>query len=183
MTGNSASAPAPYGRFASGGGIFVDSEASLTVESSSIDGNTVSLANSFASPFPKQGGSTDQTNAVGGGVFLTDGSTATIRNSTLNGNAVTVNAPLGQPYGADPALCACGEVALTIDGSTVDRNTLDVEVLSSDVNGQSGATAIEADGPTAISNTHVDWNSGTVTTTSGAPPSSARSRSTRAATR
>ena len=167
VTGNSAAAIAPYGRFVSGGGIFVDSEASLSVESSSIDGNTVSLANSFASPFPKQGGNSDQTSAIGGGVFLTDGSTAAIRNSTLNGNAVAVNAPLGQPYGADPALCACGDVALTIDGSTIDRNTMSVAVLSSDVNGQSGATALEADGPTAISNTHVDWNSGTVTTTSG----------------
>jgi hypothetical protein len=151
----------------SGGGIFVDADASLVIDSSSIDGNSASLATSIASPYPLQNDSTDQTNAIGGGVFLTDGSKATIRNSTLNGNAVTVKAPLGQPFGADPALCACGAVPLTIDGTTIDRNTLAVEVLSSDVNGQSGATALEADGPTSISSTHVDWNSGIVTTTSG----------------
>jgi len=167
VTGNSASAAAPTGRFVSGGGIFVDAGASLIVDHSSIDGNTASLASSFASPFPRQGGSPDQTNAYAGGVFLNDGSRASITSSTLNGNRVGVAASQAQPYGADAALCACGNVPLTISNTTIDGNSVTVNVLSSDSNGASGG-ALESDGSsTTIAGTHIDGNSTTVSTTSG----------------
>ena len=68
-------------------------------------------------------------------MFLSDGSTATIRNSTLDSNAVVVDTPLGQAFGADAALCACGDVPLTIRTRRIDSNTLTVNTLSSDANG------------------------------------------------
>ena len=142
---NSASAAPPTGRFAAGGGIFVDSGGSLTIDGSSIDANTSSLANSIPTPYPDQDGATDQENAEPGGVFLSDGSNAAIRNSALDGNHVVVSTPLGQAFGADAALCACGDVPLTIANSRIDGNTLTVKALSSDANGPSGPGAVEVD--------------------------------------
>jgi hypothetical protein len=167
VTGNSASAVAPTGRGAAGGGIYVAGGGSLTVNDSSIDANTSSLANSIPTPYPEQGGATDQENAEPGGVFLSDGSTATIRNSTLDRNAITVDTPLGQAFGADAALCACGDVPLTIANGEIDGNTLTANVLSSDANGPSGPAAFEADANATITNTRVARNSVTVTAPTG----------------
>jgi hypothetical protein len=167
VTGNSASAVAPTGRGAAGGGIYVAGGGSLAVNDSSIDANTSSLRNSIPTPYPEQGGATDQESADSGGVFLSDGSTATIRNSTLDRNAITVDTPLGQAFGADAALCACGDVPLTIANSQIDGNTLTANVLSSDANGPSGPAAFEADANAAITNTRVARNSVTVTAPTG----------------
>ena len=128
VTGNTAAAVAPSGRFASGGGIFVDGDATLVVENSRVNGNGASLTNSLAHPYPNQDGNDDQANAIGGGIQLADGATASIRNSHLDGNTVTVDAPLGEPFGADAAICACGEVSLTIENSTVTGNSVTVNV-------------------------------------------------------
>jgi hypothetical protein len=166
VTGNSASATAPSGRFASGGGIFVNRDGTLTVDDSSIDDNSAVLASSLASPYPIQDVSPDQSNAIGGGIFLNDGSIATIRNSTLDGNGVFVNTPLNQAWGADAALCACGGVTLSLENSRVEQNALTVVAAASDNNGPSGPATLEADGDgDRISNTHIDWNTATITTT------------------
>ena len=167
VTGNTVSAAPPTGRFAAGGGIFVDTGASLTVDNSAIDDNSSSLANSIPSPYPMQEGGTDQESAYTGGVYLADGSTAEIRNSDLEANTVTVNAPVGQPYGADAALCVCGDVPLTLENSRVDDNSVTVNVLSSDANGPSGPAAVEADGNATIANTQITGNAISVTTPNG----------------
>jgi hypothetical protein len=163
VTRNSASAPAPTGRLAAGGGSFVAGGGSLTVQDSSIDANTSSVTNSIPTPYPEQAGATDQENAQPGGVFLSDGSSATIRNSTLDGNVISVNTPLGQAFGADAALCACGDVPLTIANSRIDGNTLTVNAFSSDANGPSGPAAFEADANATITNTRVAGNTATMT--------------------
>lgn len=163
VTGNSVSAVPPTGRFAAGGGIFVDGGGSLTITGSRIDANTSSIANSIPTPYPEQDGATDQENAYTGGVYLSDGSNATIRHSTLNGNKVTVNTPLGQAFGADAALCACGDVPLTIANTRIDGNALTVNALSSDANGPSGPGALEADANATITNTQIAANTTTVT--------------------
>jgi hypothetical protein len=160
---NSVSAAAPTGRFAAGGGIFVDGGGSLILRDSSIDGNTSSLANSIPTPYPEQVGATDQENAEAAGVFLSDGSSATIRDSTLDRNAIAVDTPLGQAFGADAALCACGDVPLTIANTRIDGNTLTVNTLSSDANGPSGPGALEADANATITNTRIAGNTTTVT--------------------
>lgn len=166
VTGNTASAAPPYGRFASGGGIFVGGGGTLTVENSSIDGNTTSLANSIPHPYPLQGGGTDQANAFAGGVFVADGATVSIRNSTLDGNAVTVDSSVGEPFGADAALCACGDAPLTLENSRVGGNSVTVNVLSSADAGPSGGV-LEADGNATIDNTRISGNAVTVSTPTG----------------
>ena len=162
MTGNSASAAPPTGRFAAGGGIFVDSGGALTIDRSRIDGNTTSIVNTLPSPYPEQDGATDQENAEVGGVFLSDGSAATIRHSELDGNSVRVNTPFGQAFGADTALCACGNVPLTLQNSRIEGNSLTVTALSSDANGPSGG-AMEADSNATITNVRIARNATTVT--------------------
>ncbi len=164
---NSASAAAPTGRFAAGGGIFVAGGGSLIVQDSSIDANTASLANTIPTPYPEQTGATDQENAEAAGIFLSDGSSATLRDSTLDRNAIAVDTPLGQALGDDAALCACGDVPLTIANSQIDRNTLTANVLSSDANGPSGPAAVEADANATITNTRVAGNTITVTAPTG----------------
>lgn len=164
VTGNSAAATAPSGRFVSGGGIFVNGGATLTVDDSSIDGNAALLSSSLASPYPIQDGNTDFSSSIGGGIFLHDGSTAGIRNSTLDGNAVSVDTPLNQSFGSNAALCACGDVALTIDGSRIDGNQLTVDAAATDF-GPAGPATLESDANgTSITNTRIDGNIGTVTT-------------------
>ena len=163
VTGNSAAATAPSGRFVSGGGIFVNGGATLTVDDSAIDDNASLLANSLASPYPIQDGNTDDSSSIGGGVFLADGSTATIRDSTLDGNTVSVETPLNQSFGSNAALCACGDVALTIDGSRIEGNALTMNVAATDL-GPAGPATLESDANgTSITNTRIDRNNGTVT--------------------
>jgi hypothetical protein len=167
VTGNSASAVGPFGRFVQGGGILVSPGGTLDVSSSVIDGNAATLTSSIPHPYPLQDGGTDAANAVGGGIHLADGSKATIRNSSINGNTVSVDNPAGEPYGADAALCACGAVDLTLVNSTVDGNTLSVNVLSSADAGASGPATLEADGNTTIRNTRITHNAGVVTAPTG----------------
>ena len=107
------------------GGLDVDGGGALSVDRSSIDSNTVSLANSIASPYPDQAGATDNENAFTGGVYLADGSTATINDSSLDGNAVEIHTTSGQAYGGDVALCACGDVPLTLKDTRIEVNMRD----------------------------------------------------------
>src|SRR5262245_3732204 len=167
VSGNTAAAVAPNGRFASGGGIYVDSDATLLVENSSVSGNGASLANSLPHPYPNQSGADDQANVLGGGIQLADGAAAVIRNSHLDRNTITVDAPLGEPFGADAAICACGEVSLLIEGSTLNGNSVTANVASTEHGGPSGPTALEADSGVTIRNTRITENTISVTTPNG----------------
>lgn len=167
VTGNSAAATGAYGRFASGGGIFVASDATLRLENSSIDGNRAELRSTIPHPYPMQDGGTDQSNAFGGGIQLADGSTATIRNSSLNGNTVDVADPVGEPFGADAAFCACGGVPLTLENVRVQDNSVDVRVLDTADSGPSGPSAFEADSDATIRNAEISGNATNVTALSG----------------
>jgi hypothetical protein len=165
VSGNTASALPPAGRFAAGGGIFVD-DGALTVINSHIDDNGVSIANSIRAPYPEQSGSNDDEQAYSGGVYIAAGS-VTIVHSTLDGNAVTVDTPLGQTVGADAAMCACGDdQPLSIASSAVDDNRLSEKALSGPTNGPNGGI-LEADPNTTITNTQITGNTITVATPSG----------------
>jgi len=163
VTGNTASALPPTGRFAMGGGIFVDG--SLTVVNSHIDDNGVSVVNSIGAPYPEQSGSQDDEQAYSGGVYIARG-TATIVHSTLNGNSVTVDTPFGQTVGADAAMCACGGDPLSIASSAVDDNRVNEKALSGPTNGPNGGI-LEADPNTTIANTQITGNTVTVATPTG----------------
>lgn len=163
VTGNSATAQSPDGRFADGGGIFVDSGGSLVVDGSVIDDNTSSLSNSIATPYPEQGGNTDQESAYSGGVDVANGSTGTIRNSEIDGNSVTVSTPFGQAYGSDAALCSCGGGPLILHGVRIESNDLTVNALTDVANGPSGPGTLEADANATITDVAVVGNEMTMT--------------------
>jgi fibronectin-binding autotransporter adhesin len=165
VTGNSATAPSPDGRFAAGSAIFVAGGGSLDVDGSVIDDNTTSLANSIATPYPAQEGNTDQESAYGG-VFLATGSTTMIRNSELDGNSVRVNTPLGQAYGSDAALCACGG-PLSLQDVRIEGNNLSVNALTDVANGPSGPGILEADSNATYTGVQVVGNRMTMTSPTG----------------
>ena len=164
VSGNTASAVPPKGRFAQGGGIFVNG-GSLTVVNSHIDDNGVSIVNSIPAPYPEQDGNSDQELAYSGGIYIADG-TVTILHSTLDGNTVTVDTPVGQTIGADAAMCACSNESLTIDSSTIDGNRMNEKALSGPVNGPNGGI-LEVDANATITNTQITGNAITVATPTG----------------
>jgi hypothetical protein len=165
---NTAVAPGPFGRFASGGGIHVATGGLLDLERSRVAGNRVELANTIPAPYPRQGGGEDVNDACCAGVKVSSGGAVTVRDSHIDGNRVEIDAPLGEPFGADAALCACdGDVPLTLADSTVRGNVLAVHVRSSADVGASGPGAIEADGDTLIRHTAVTGNSLAITATDG----------------
>jgi hypothetical protein len=168
VTGNLAAAPGPLGRFASGGAIHVATGGRLTIDQSRVSANHTRLANTIPSPYPKQGGAEDVNDACCGGIKVSTGGSLTIRRSHIDRNTVTIDAPLGEPFGADAALCACdGDVPLDLEDSTVHANTLAVHVRSSADVGPSGPGAIEADGDTLIRGTAVTGNAVTTTAADG----------------
>jgi hypothetical protein len=162
VTGNRATSPQPDGRGGGGGGIFVDTNGSLVVDRTAIDGNSESLSNSLATPYPESQGSTDTASSFGGGVDLVGSATATISNSELDGNSVSIDTPLGQAYGGDPALIAGGP--LTLQNVRVQDNAERVHVFSSDANGVSGPSAFEADSNATITGVEVVGNEMRITT-------------------
>jgi hypothetical protein len=168
VTGNVAAAPGPLGRFASGGAIHVATGGRLTVEDSRVSSNHTLLANTIPSPYPEQGGGVAVNDACCGAIKVSTGGSLTIRRSHIDRNTVTVDAPLGEPFGTDAALCACdADVPLDLEDSTVHANTLAVRVRSSADAGPSGPSAIEADSDTLIRATAITGNAITITATDG----------------
>ena len=117
--------------------------------------NTSSLANSIPTPYPEQDGATDQENAKPAECSCR---TARPRPSATRPRSATPfrsTRRSGRRFGADAALCACGDVPLTIANSRIDGNTLTVNAFSSDANGPSGPAAFEADANATITNTRI----------------------------
>jgi hypothetical protein len=166
VTGNSANAVGPWGRFVQAGGILADHDVTLTIENSNIDGNAANLTSSIPHPYPLQGGP-DQSNAFSGGIHMNDGVVASIRNSTLNGNSVNVSNPVGEPFGADAAMCSCGSATLTLENAQVRDNSVNVNVVTTADSGPSGAGALEVDSDAAIRNVQFTGNSTNVTAANG----------------
>ena len=77
------------------------------------------------------------------------------------------DSPLGEPFAADAALCACGAAPLTLANSVVRDNSVTVQAFSSADTGPSGPGAIEADWDATISNSWIADNSITSTTATG----------------
>ncbi len=165
VTGNRAVASPPYGRFAEGGGIFLQAGA-LTIRGGAVDGNSVGLSSSFAHPYPRQGGITDQTNANSGGIHAGDGGSVTIDNAQINHNTITVEARSGEAIGFDSAVCMCGSDPLTLSDSTVDGNVVTVTVATTADAGPAGST-LELDADGTITDTRITNNTARVTSRSG----------------
>jgi hypothetical protein len=157
VSGNSATAAFPTGRFASGGGIFADSGSVLEIEDSTIAGNRVSLSNAFPHPYPKQDGAPD--NAAGNGAALQFfGSSLTINGSHLDGNSVDVTNTVGEAAGFEAAFCGCGDT-FTLTDSTVDDNHVTVHVRSTADIGLQGPSAFDSGGQVTVDDVEVRGNS------------------------
>ena len=167
VTGNSANAVAPYGRFVQGGGIYADRGSTLTITGSNVDGNSANLTSSIPHPYPMQDGGTDQSNALSGGIHASDGVAVSIRNSTLNGNSVSVSNPVGEPFGGDAAMCSCGSAVLTLENAQVRDNSVTVNVLDTADSGPSGPGALEVDSDATIANVRFTGNSTVATAANG----------------
>jgi hypothetical protein len=167
VTGNSANAVGPFGRFVQAGGILADHDATLTIDGSNIDGNAANLSSTIPHPYPLQDGATDQSNAFGGGIHMNDGVVATIRNSTLNGNSITVSNPFGEPFGGDAAMCACGSATVTLENAQVKGNSVTWTVLDTADTGPQGPSAFEADSDATIRNVQFAGNTTSVTALNG----------------
>jgi hypothetical protein len=167
VTGNSANAVGPSGRFVQAGGILADHDATLTIDGSNIDGNAANLTSSIPHPYPLQDGGTDQSNAFSGGIHMNDRAVATIRNSTLNGNSITVSNPFGEPFGGDAAMCACGSATVTLENAQVRENRVTFNELDTADTGPQGPAAFEADSDATIVNVQFTGNTTSVTAVSG----------------
>jgi hypothetical protein len=163
VTGNSAVAAVPNGRFAEGGGIFADPGVQLEISGSVVSNNTASLTSTF--PFDVGGGDTLDMNTNGGGIHVGDDSTVTIENTELNGNTVSVEDPNGEPYAFDAALHP-GSGPLVLSNVAIADNHVIATVASTADVGPSGS-AIDIVGASTVTNVRITGNTTTVTSGSG----------------
>ena len=111
VSDNHAAVTAPNGRFADGGGILMVA-GMLTIDNSTLNGNSVDVSASFPSEV--------ETFAAAGGMGVQGNASATVRNTTINGNTVTATNPLGDVIAACAGICTDGSLALR--NSTVSDN-------------------------------------------------------------
>jgi hypothetical protein len=163
VTGNRAIASAPNGRFAEGGGIFMDPGVTLTLEASDVSTNEASLSSTL--PYFVPGADPLDMNANGGGIHVGDGSTVSIHATTLSGNTVRVDDPNGEPVAFDAALHP-GDGPLDVRDSRIENNYLAARVGSSADVGPSGS-ALDINGPATVKNTAIIGNTAVVTTETG----------------
>jgi hypothetical protein len=154
------------GRYAEGGGIFMDDSTTLTMRSSNVSGNATVLTSTL--PYSFDDGTGTQTidmNSNSGGVHMGNDVTTTVDNTHIDHNSITVDDPYGEPIAFGAGICSCTTnqttSVLTIRNSTVSDNSLDATVASqADVYPGSG-DALELDSAGSIANTQVLGNTAT----------------------
>ena len=152
-------APAGIGRFAEGGGIFMEGGGKLTLRDSRVNRNVVELKTSW--PKAPQGVLLDM-NANSGAIHIGDGSDALIEGTEISQNVVIADDTAGEILAFDAALLV-RDGYLTMRPSTVSDNVLTVATLTSEDVGSSG-TAMEFNGPGEITDSRITGNSVTVST-------------------
>jgi hypothetical protein len=148
-----------------GGGIVVESGASLSLTESTVNGNSASAA-------PPTGRF-----AAGGGLFVDSGGSLTIDASSIDANTSSLANSIPTPYpdqvgatdneNAEPAgiFLSDGSTA-TIRNSTLDRNAITVDTPLGQAFGADAALCACGDVPLTIANTQIDSNTLTVHTLS-----------------
>jgi hypothetical protein len=151
VSGNKAE-PLDIGRYAEGGGIFVNS-GSLTVTRSHIDHNRADLVTSW--PVTAQGERIDM-NAHGGGIHAGETDTV-VRHSTINHNVVRAIDPIGEPLPFDSGMLVhLGH--LTMRDSQVNHNKIIGDVATTDDIAPVGS-ALEVNAASTISDSEIVGNS------------------------
>jgi hypothetical protein len=147
------------GNQSDGGGIAVESGASLSLADSTVTGNTVSAA-------PPTGRF-----AAGGGIFVDGGGSLTVDGSSIDGNSANLSNSIATPYpeqtgSTDVENSFGGGINLgnsataTISNSELDRNSVSIDTPRGQAYG--GDPALAAGGPLTLQNAQVEDNSDTV---------------------
>lgn len=102
ITGNHAVATVPNGRFAEGGGLFVDGGSSFRLDRSVVSRNSVHLSTRLAA-FGSDGNLIDM-NANSGGIHIGNDITTVISHVAISDNRVSAVAPFAEPCTFDSAL-------------------------------------------------------------------------------
>ena len=161
VTGNRASVSAPNGRFAGGGGIFVQDGEDFHVINSVISNNATSVTSSFPSGV--------DTSAVTAGIQIGGFGSATIQGSRITGNVASATNSVGPTSANSAALgesfgfCTCGQTFVLKD-TVISGNSS----VASGGDGTFSANIVEIDGPATVSTTAIIDNSVSATSSSGA---------------
>jgi hypothetical protein len=151
---NRATVIAPNGRFAEGGGIYLDPGVPLVVDGGSVSRNRASLTSEL--PYFVPGADPIDMHASGGGIHAGDGNSVTITGASLNGNEARVSDPNGEPYAFDAALMPGGG-SLRLSDVVIDGNAIVADVGSSENAGPSGS-ALDVTGQATLTRVRVTHN-------------------------
>jgi hypothetical protein len=166
VTDNRAEVTAPNGRFADGGGILMVA-GNLTIDNSSVTGNSVDLSTSFPSEV--------ETFASAGGIHVEPDAFATVRSTTITHNTVTASNLLGDAIDAGAGILTDG--SLVLRGSTVSDNRVSATTAAVSPAGNAFADSgglgtgccqeVRPPSTVAISSTHFSGNSVSATAPAG----------------
>jgi hypothetical protein len=164
---NLATAAAPNGRFAEGGGVFVGFSGgnadALTVSNSLVAGNSARLTTNL--PAFANGGKLIEMNANSGGIHVGDSIPTIVDHTAVTGNSVLTRGLRGEPVGFDSAMLV-GDSQLTMRDSNISGNKVSATMATTADSGPAGTT-LELDGGGHISNTRITGNSTTVESAKG----------------
>lgn len=154
---NLATAAAPNGRFAEGGGVFVGFSGgnadALTVSNTLVAGNRARLTTdlpAFAS------GKLIEMNANSGGIHVGDSVPTSIDHTAVTGNSLMTRGLRAEPVAFDSAMLV-GDSRFTIRDSSFSGNTVAATMATTADSGPAGTT-VELDGGGRISNTSITGN-------------------------
>ena len=158
ISGNVASATAPNGRFAEGGGIKVEGGTVVTVSGSSVTNNSAVLNAALPA-------SVDLV-AQPGGIFIGDVDRASIINTTIAGNSATMTNVVGDATAFAGGINVGPEVDFQMANSVVAGNAVRSSTLRGshgDAEGDTGGGAVLG----TITNTRITGNTVTVSSAVG----------------
>ena len=161
VTHNSATAIPPNGRFAEGGGIFVEA-GRLTIRNSVVSNNSASLTSMLPA---RVGGKAIEMNANSGGIHVGDGVPTTIDQTRLEANSVTATDAIGEPVAFDAAMLVGGSRLVMTRSVVIGNHVTGASATSADVG--PGGSAIELDGGGTISGTRITGNTAEAVSPSG----------------
>ena len=164
VTGNHATATAPVGRFAEGGGIWAGvpdfgpganvGHETVVIKDSRISGNSVGLSTGLPATY---GGKTVDLVANTGGIKVNlNTPVTTIENTVISGNLATSTTPNGAGDAIDAGMNVSAG-SLDMSGSVISGNRTISEAGNSSGVGSSGST-VEVDGGGTISGTRITDN-------------------------
>ena len=143
----------PNGRFAEGGGVFVDA-GELSVRDSVVRDNRADLSSTL--PTYGDTGEVIDMNAHAGGIHVSDRVPTTIDSSRLTGNVAIATDPNGQPLALDSALLVLNS-PVTMRHTVVSGNRTEGRTASTAEPGP-GGSAVELDGGGTVVDTRISDN-------------------------